>query len=57
MGLDKIKSHFVASPLKDTTDHNLILLSIVIDEALQCNSKILSSNLKKQVSRISIYQK
>ena len=44
MGLDKIKYHFVESPL---TDHNLISLSIIIDKTLQSNSKTLFPNFAK----------
>ena len=36
MGLDKIKCHSVKSPLTDTTDYDVILLSI--DKTLQSSS-------------------
>ena len=54
MGVDKIKSHYVESQLTNTTDHNLISFSIVIDYIIQSNSKLYLQILTKQISRLLI---
>ena len=59
MVLDKIKSYYVEFPLTDTTDHDLISLSIVIDKPIQSNFKFYLQILTMRISRIliNIYQK